>query len=78
MACFLDTQPVALIYLGDKMGCTDNRSCDELGEKRYIKGKIEKGAADNQIGEIIQLERFGFARIDKIVGKSIILAFTHK
>ena len=45
-----------------------------MPDKTTIKGKIEKTVEMLKVGEVIQLERFGFCRIDKGVYK---IWFTH-
>ena len=41
-------------------------------------GYIEPSAADVKVDDVVQFERFGFARVDKVTDTKIRFYFAHK
>ena len=49
-----------------------------MPDARCIEGRIERGILSCQPGEIVQLERFGFCRVDSVENGQMSLWFAHK
>jgi glutamyl-tRNA synthetase len=43
-----------------------------------IKGYVEPSASNLSVGDVVQLERFGFARLDSVTDEKLTFYFAHK
>ena len=49
-----------------------------MPDKKLKVGLGESGLSYLKVGDIVQFERFGFCRLDRIEGKKLVFWFTHK
>jgi glutamyl-tRNA synthetase len=49
-----------------------------MPDASVIKGYIEPSASNLKVGDVVQLERFGFARLDDVTNEKLTFYFAHK
>ena len=49
-----------------------------MPDASIVKGLVEPSCKNLNVGDVVQLERFGFARLDEIEENKLIFYFAHK